>query len=82
MINVLACDILVSEFELKSRYDVHFRTNTCSIVSIWDTPIKAVTLYQPVFNKCRSPAIFSTRCPRRNNGVVDKNLNNTDRTVP
>ena len=26
--NVLDCDILVSEFELKSRYYVYFRTNT------------------------------------------------------
>ena len=26
--NVLYCDIVVSEFELQSRYYVHFRTNT------------------------------------------------------
>ena len=28
MSNVLDCDILVCEFELQSRYYVHFRTNT------------------------------------------------------
>ena len=26
--NALDCDIVVSEFELQSRYYVHFRTNT------------------------------------------------------
>ena len=28
MVNVLDCNILVSEFELQLRYYVHFRTNT------------------------------------------------------
>ena len=28
--NVLDCDIVVSEFELQSRYYVHFQTNTLS----------------------------------------------------
>ena len=27
VVNVLNCDIVVSEFELQSRYYVHFRTN-------------------------------------------------------
>ena len=26
-VNVLDCDIVVSEFELKSRFSVHFQTN-------------------------------------------------------
>ena len=26
--NMLDCDIVVSEFEVQSRYNVHFRTNT------------------------------------------------------
>ena len=28
MVNVLDCNIIVSEFELQSRYFVHFRTRT------------------------------------------------------
>ena len=28
MANVLDCDIVVSEFELQSRYNIHFHTNT------------------------------------------------------
>ena len=28
MVKVLDCEIVVSEFELQSRYNVHFRTNT------------------------------------------------------
>ena len=28
MANVLACDAVVSEFELQSRYYVHFQNNT------------------------------------------------------
>ena len=28
MVKVLDCEIVVSEFELQSRYYVHFRTNT------------------------------------------------------
>ena len=28
VVNILNCDIVVSEFELHSRYYVHFRTNT------------------------------------------------------
>ena len=35
--NVLDSDILVSEFELQSRYYVHFRTNTLG--QSWNLPI-------------------------------------------
>ena len=28
MVKVMYCDIVVSEFELQSRYYVHFQTNT------------------------------------------------------
>ena len=31
--NVLDCDIVVSEFELQSRYDVHFRSNIIKKIS-------------------------------------------------
>ena len=28
VVNVLDCELVVNEFKIQSRYDVHFRTNT------------------------------------------------------